>query len=68
MSKSFASLHFIGGKTFLNRVGIVMLKFSCNMLPDPIAKLYLNNKDYHSHNTRNKNNLSSCCNKEFYLL
>ena len=27
------------------------------MLPDPIAELYLKNKDYHSHNTINKNHL-----------
>ena len=27
------------------------------MLSDPIAKLYQKNKDYHSHNTRNKNRL-----------
>ena len=44
-------------KIFINRVSIVMFKFSCNMLPDPIAKLYSKNKDYHSHNTRNKNHL-----------
>ena len=34
-----------------------MSKFLCNMLPDPIAKLYLENKDYHSHNMINKNHL-----------
>ena len=44
-------------KIFINRVSIVMFKFSCNMLPDPIAKLYSKNKDYHSHNTKNKNHL-----------
>ena len=44
-------------KIFINRVGIVMFKYSCDMLPDPIAKLYSKNKDYHSHNTRNKNHL-----------
>ena len=44
-------------KIFINRVSIVMFKFSCNMLPDPIAKLYSKNKDYHSHYTRNKNHL-----------
>ena len=27
-------------KIFINRVGIVMFKYSCDMLPDPIAKLY----------------------------
>ena len=27
-------------KIFINRVGIVMFKFLCNMLPKPIAKLY----------------------------
>ena len=27
-------------KISINRVSIVMFKFSCNMLPDPIAKLY----------------------------
>ena len=27
-------------KIFINRVSIVMFKFLCNMLPDPIAKLY----------------------------
>ena len=26
-------------KIFINRVSIVMFKFLCNMLPDPIAKL-----------------------------
>ena len=26
-------------KIFINRVSIVMFKFSCNMLPDPIVKL-----------------------------
>ena len=34
-----------------------MFKFSCNILPDPIAKLYSKNKYYHSHNTRNNNHL-----------
>ena len=44
-------------KIFINRIGIVMFKYSCDMLPDPIANLYSKNKDYHSHNTRNKNHL-----------
>ena len=44
-------------KIFINRVGIVMFKYSCDMLPDPIAKLYSKNRDHHSHNTRNKNHL-----------
>ena len=26
-------------KIFINKVGIVMFKYSCDMLPDPIAKL-----------------------------
>ena len=26
-------------KIFINRVSIVMFKFSCHMLPDPIVKL-----------------------------
>ena len=34
-----------------------MFKFSCNILTNPIAKLYSKNKNYHSHNTRNKNSL-----------
>ena len=34
-----------------------MFIFSCNMLPDSIAKLYLKNNDYYSYNTRNKNHL-----------
>ena len=33
----FNSLELI---IFINRVSIVMFKFSCNMLPDPKAKLY----------------------------
>ena len=44
-------------KIFINRVGIVMFNFSCNMLPDPIDKLYFKNKDYRSHNARIKNYL-----------
>ena len=44
-------------KISINRVGIVMFKFSCNMLPDPISKLNYKNKDYQSNNTRNKNHL-----------
>ena len=37
----FNSLEFLPvEKIFINRVSIVMFKFSCNMLPDPIAKLY----------------------------
>ena len=32
---------FNAEKIFINRVSIVMFKFLCNMLPDPIAKLYL---------------------------
>ena len=31
-------------KIFINRVGIVMFKYSCDMLPDPIAKLYSKKK------------------------
>ena len=42
---------------FINRVGIVMFKYSCDMLTDPITKLYSKNKEYHSHNTRKINHL-----------
>ena len=47
-------------KIVINKVSIVMFKFSCNGVVHPIqiGKLYLKNKDYHSHNTRNKNHLN----------
>ena len=45
--------------TYINklcdRVGIVMFKITCAMLPETMAKLYSKNKDYHAHATRDKN-------------
>ena len=46
----------------MNRVGIVMFfKFSCNILPDPIAKLYL--KKYKLPYEKQKSLKSSCWEK-----
>ena len=41
----------------LKNANLHYAKYSCDMLPAPIAKLLSKNKDYHSHNTRNKNHL-----------
>ena len=44
-------------KLILDRIGILMFKYSNGLLPVIINNLYVKNKDIHSHNTRSKNRL-----------
>ena len=39
-------------KIFFHRVGLVMYKYSSNLLPECIAQLYLRNDSNNEHNTR----------------
>ena len=39
-------------KTFVYNVGLIMYKYSLNLLPECIAHLYLRNDSIHEHNTR----------------
>ena len=55
-------------KVFINRVAIVMLKITCDMLPETMAKLYSKNKDYHAHDTRGKNLLRIPAVQNFFHL
>ena len=42
-------------KLILNQIGIVMYKYCNGLLPNVMNRLYMKNKDIHSHNTRNNN-------------
>ena len=39
-------------KIFFYKVGLIMYKYSLNLLPEYIAHLYICNDDIHEHNTR----------------
>ena len=39
-------------KIFIYKVGLIMYKYSFNVLPECIAHLYLRNDSIHEHNTR----------------
>ena len=40
------------GKTYFYKVGLIMYKYSNNVLPECILLLYLRNDSIHDHNTR----------------
>ena len=42
-------------KLILNQIGIVMYKYCNGLLPNVMNRLYVKNKDIHSHKTRNNN-------------
>ena len=41
-------------KLILNQIGIIMYKYSSDVLPDVMNTLYIKNKDVHSHHTGGK--------------
>ena len=45
-------------KVILNQIGIVLYKYCNGLLPNVMNRLYVKNKDIHSHNTRNHNLVS----------
>ena len=55
-------------KLMLQRVSLLIFKYSRNTLPEVIRQLIITNDTFHSHNTRNKNKLrSKIRNREYYV-
>ena len=44
-----------------------MFKYANNTLPEAISELFISNTEYHSYNTRNKQNLRPKVNKRAYM-